>query len=157
MADDKIVTKKTAAKPSVSKKAPVKAAAVTKKAAVKPAAPAKKTPIRAATPPPPPRAPAAPLATPAPSLAAKKVAVRKTTAKKAAPKPAQQPPLAEKPVSIQHLSQVTPEGRLDMIREAAYFKAEKRNFAPGHDEADWAEAEREIDDLLARARSIFKR
>jgi hypothetical protein len=31
------------------------------------------------------------------------------------------------------------------IREAAYFKAERRGFAPGHDLDDWIEAEQEVD------------
>jgi hypothetical protein len=31
-----------------------------------------------------------------------------------------------------------------MIREAAYYRAEKRGFAPGHEFLDWLEAEREI-------------
>jgi sterol desaturase/sphingolipid hydroxylase (fatty acid hydroxylase superfamily) len=31
-----------------------------------------------------------------------------------------------------------------MIAEAAYFRAEKRGFAPGYDFVDWVEAEREI-------------
>jgi hypothetical protein len=35
-----------------------------------------------------------------------------------------------------------------MIREAAYFKAEKRGFAPGHELDDWLEAEEEIDKKL---------
>jgi hypothetical protein len=35
-----------------------------------------------------------------------------------------------------------------MIREAAYFKAEKRGFAPGHELDDWLEAEEEIDNKL---------
>jgi hypothetical protein len=64
-------------------------------------------------------------------------------------------PLEEKPVSLQHLAKVSAEQRLDMIREAAYFKAEQRNFAPGNDEQDWADAEREIDELLAKARQIY--
>nr|WP_246221759.1 DUF2934 domain-containing protein [Marichromatium bheemlicum] len=38
-----------------------------------------------------------------------------------------------------------------MIREAAYYKAEHRGFAPGHEGEDWAEAEREIDAMLAHA------
>jgi hypothetical protein len=96
---------------------------------------------------------------------AKKTVSRKTVAKKAptpaaspAPAPAAPRPqrsLEEKPVSFQHLAKVTPEQRLDMIREAAYFKAEKRNFAPGNDAEDWAEAEREIDELIAKARKIY--
>ena len=32
----------------------------------------------------------------------------------------------------------------DMIAEAAYYKAELRNFEPGHEEYDWLEAEREL-------------
>lgn len=42
-----------------------------------------------------------------------------------------------------------------MVRDAAYYKAERRNFAPGHEAEDWAEAEREIDELLAKARQIY--
>jgi len=64
-------------------------------------------------------------------------------------------PLEEKAVSLQHLAKVSAEQRLEMIREAAYFKAEQRNFAPGNDEQDWADAEREIDELLAKARQIY--
>lgn len=32
----------------------------------------------------------------------------------------------------------------DMIAEAAYYKAEKRNFEPGHQVEDWLDAEREV-------------
>ena len=37
-----------------------------------------------------------------------------------------------------------------MIREAAYFRAEHRAFAPGMDLEDWFAAEREIDGVLAQ-------
>lgn len=37
------------------------------------------------------------------------------------------------------------EERHRYIAEAAYFKAEKRGFAPGHEEQDWREAESEFD------------
>jgi hypothetical protein len=30
------------------------------------------------------------------------------------------------------------------IQELAYFKAEKRNFEPGHELEDWLEAEKEL-------------
>jgi hypothetical protein len=66
-----------------------------------------------------------------------------------------QPPLEEKPVGFQHLAKITPEERMDMIREAAYFKAERRNFTPGNDAQDWADAEREIDELIAKAQQIY--
>ena len=36
--------------------------------------------------------------------------------------------------------------RLRKIREAAYFKAEHRGFAPGHELDDWLEAEDEVDE-----------
>jgi len=34
-----------------------------------------------------------------------------------------------------------------MVSEAAYYRAEKRNFASGHEMEDWIEAEAEILDL----------
>jgi hypothetical protein len=36
-----------------------------------------------------------------------------------------------------------------MIEKAAYYKAEARNFAPGFEAQDWAEAEREVDAMLS--------
>jgi hypothetical protein len=176
--DKKIVTKKTAAKPAVTTKKVVAKATATGagKAPIKPPVSAKKTVARPAAPKPaaapaakPTPAPKPVTASPAPRMSnpppAKKTVSRKTVAKKAptpaaspAPAPAAPRPqrsLEEKPVSFQHLAKVTPEQRLDMIREAAYFKAEKRNFAPGNDAEDWAEAEREIDELIAKARKIY--
>lgn len=38
--------------------------------------------------------------------------------------------------------------RLAMIAEAAYFRAERRGFAPGAEVQDWLEAEAEIERLL---------
>jgi hypothetical protein len=35
--------------------------------------------------------------------------------------------------------------RLKKIAEAAYRRAQQRNFAPGHDIEDWLEAEKEVD------------
>lgn len=40
------------------------------------------------------------------------------------------------------------EQRHQRIRVAAYFKAEKRGFAPGHELDDWLEAEEEVDAQL---------
>jgi hypothetical protein len=37
-----------------------------------------------------------------------------------------------------------------MIREAAYFRAEKRSFDPSFDDQNWAEAVAEVDALLAK-------
>jgi hypothetical protein len=43
----------------------------------------------------------------------------------------------------------TSEERQQMISVAAYYRAERRGFAPGGAEQDWLEAEAEIDRLLA--------
>ena len=162
MADDKIVTKKTAAKPAApTKKAPAKAAApakaVTKKAVPKPAVSAAPAPAAAKTTAavsPKPAGAALP-----PSAAATGQAVSASKAKTGEP-PLADPkvpsvPLEEKPVSLHGLAEINPEQRIAMIREAAYYKAEKRGFAVGNDAQDWAEAEREIDELLAKARQIY--
>lgn len=42
----------------------------------------------------------------------------------------------------------TGEDRYRMIAEAAYYRAERRGFAPGHDLQDWLAAEIEVDELL---------
>lgn len=184
--DKKIVTKKTAAKPAATTKTPpARAAAESGKAPVTSTPGTKKTATRAATPKPTavsaapaakpapgPRpapipkpavkAPAAPgstmpSATPAQKTPARKVAAKKAPAAAAsATGPSPQPPVEEKAMSLQHLAKVTAEERLAMISEAAYYKAEKRQFAPGHEAEDWAAAEREIDELLAKAQKIYR-
>jgi hypothetical protein len=47
------------------------------------------------------------------------------------------------------VKRVSEEERRAMIARAAYFRAEKRNFAPGHELEDWAAAEEEVDRELA--------
>ena len=37
-----------------------------------------------------------------------------------------------------------PDARHDAIAKAAYYKAERRGFAPGSDMQDWLDAEREL-------------
>ncbi len=44
---------------------------------------------------------------------------------------------------------VTPEQRYQMIAEAAYYLAERRNFQLGDPVQDWLQAEAEIDRRLA--------
>jgi DUF2934 family protein len=46
---------------------------------------------------------------------------------------------------------VGPEQRAALIAEAAFFRAEKRGFAPGHEVADWLAAESEVDARLMHA------
>ena len=43
---------------------------------------------------------------------------------------------------------VSPEQRLAMIAEAAYFRAEARGFVPGEELQDWLDAEKEVDTRL---------
>ena len=38
--------------------------------------------------------------------------------------------------------------RAQMIAEAAYFRAERRGFAPGNEMSDWLEAEVDVEGLL---------
>ena len=47
---------------------------------------------------------------------------------------------------------VGPEQRAALIAEAAFFRAEKRGFAPGHEVEDWLAAESEVDAKLMSAR-----
>jgi hypothetical protein len=42
-------------------------------------------------------------------------------------------------------------GREQMIAEAAYYRAERRGFAPGAEIEDWLAAEREIEALVREA------
>jgi hypothetical protein len=41
------------------------------------------------------------------------------------------------------------ERRHSMVAEAAYFRAQRRHFDPGHELEDWLAAEAEIDRLLS--------
>jgi len=41
------------------------------------------------------------------------------------------------------------ERRRALIADAAYFRAQQRDFAPGHELEDWLAAEEEIDRLLS--------
>ena len=43
---------------------------------------------------------------------------------------------------------IDPEHRRALIAEAAYFRAERRGFAPGHEAEDWLAAEIEVDTAL---------
>lgn len=68
--------------------------------------------------------------------AVKKAAPRKTVVKRvSAPKAA---------------SFVDPAQRASLIAKAAYYRAERRGFAPGHELADWLAAEAEVDAQLLR-------
>jgi Protein of unknown function (DUF2934) len=49
--------------------------------------------------------------------------------------------------------QVSEEERWSMIARAAYFRAQRRNFAPGQELQDWIAAEAEVDRKLACSES----
>jgi Protein of unknown function (DUF2934) len=71
-----------------------------------------------------------------------------TTAKEPSPSTRKRPPLkktAAPPVGMT----VSADVRRGMIAEAAYLRAERRSFAPGHEEEDWLAAEKEVDAQLA--------
>ena len=85
-----------------------------------------------------------PRAAAAPKPAASKAATRKKTARKAAStraRPAAAPRSAAE--------------REEMVRTAAYFRAERRGFAPGYEWEDWLAAEAEVS-ALAVARPVPK-
>lgn len=44
--------------------------------------------------------------------------------------------------------------RRRLIEQAAYLRAERRNFEPGHELEDWVAAEAEVDNRLSHARKL---
>ncbi|MDP8983573.1 MAG: DUF2934 domain-containing protein [Pseudomonadota bacterium] len=44
--------------------------------------------------------------------------------------------------------------RRRLIEQAAYLRAERRNFMPGHELEDWVAAEAEVDSRLSHARKL---
>lgn len=53
--------------------------------------------------------------------------------------------------------QVTDEQREQMIREAAYFRAQRRGFPQGESAENWAKAEKEVDALLEQQAGVVGR
>ncbi len=49
---------------------------------------------------------------------------------------------------------IEPENRLAMIAQAAYYRAERRGFDPGHEVFDWLEAEAAVDAAISRGNSL---
>jgi hypothetical protein len=143
MADEKKIvpekakTKKAAAKKAVAKKTVTKKATSRRVVTKKKVAAAKKVATKKAV-----------AARPAAAAAARQSAPPQ-------PKPVSEPQSALLP--SESPSEVSPELRAAMIQEAAYFKAEKRNFAPGFEAEDWDEAEREVDEKLKRGNRLIAR
>lgn len=92
-----------------------------------------------------------------PAKAVKAAAPKTATAKAATPrktataKPAAKPAAAAKPKAARRPA-VTPDQRSYYIEVAAYYIAERRGFHGGSQLADWAQAEKEIEQLLAEGR-----
>jgi outer membrane biosynthesis protein TonB len=92
--------------------------------------------------------------------AKKKAPAAVTTAVVAAPVKKVRAPKAEKPaeqkaskakaspVKASKKPTVSPEERYKMVAEAAYYRAEQRGFATGHESEDWSASEAEIDAWL---------
>ena len=59
-------------------------------------------------------------------------------------------PMAEMASQTAQDRPVDPQIREVMIAEAAYYCAEKRGFAPGHELEDWLEAEAQIEVALRK-------
>jgi hypothetical protein len=57
-------------------------------------------------------------------------------------------PIAAKP----SVGEVTHKERHQLIAEAAYYRAEQRNFAPGYELADWLNAEDEVEFINSHPR-----
>lgn len=74
----------------------------------------------------------------------------RVTVKKRAPRKAAAQQIG---AAAQFTQFVDPEKRAALIAEAAYFRAEKRGFAPGHEQQDWLDAETEVDARLMRPES----
>ena len=62
--------------------------------------------------------------------------------------------LSETPNELLVSKGVTSEERNQLIAEAAYFRAEHRSFAPGHELEDWLTAEAEIEGRLLKTSAL---
>jgi Protein of unknown function (DUF2934) len=81
-------------------------------------------------------------------MAAKKEPERRSVERRAPPKAA---PKAAKPSVFNNnalnntaRADISPDELRKLISEAAYYRAKKRGFAPGHELEDWIQAEAEV-------------
>ena len=77
-------------------------------------------------------------------------------AKKDRPAPARKPaskapgPTRGEGFSAHARAEVSPDELRKLISEAAYYRAKKRGFAPGHEVEDWVQAEAEVKQRIGR-------
>jgi hypothetical protein len=136
--------KKTATKIPAKKKVATKTAVSTKEIPVKKAA--NKTAVNT-------RETKAKKATMKPAVSAKEAPAKKVTRETPAkPRQTTAKKVAKKSTTISKPQtssiSISSEERWKMIAIAAYHRAEKRGFSPGGEMQDWAEAEKEVDELL---------
>lgn len=83
-------------------------------------------------------------------MAAKKEPERRAAERRTPPKPA--PKSTPKPAfeisTNSARADISPDELRKLIAEAAYYRAKKRGFAPGHELEDWIQAEAEVMDRL---------
>jgi hypothetical protein len=79
-------------------------------------------------------------------MAVKKDTERRATERRAQPRSAPQNTAAAKPLSYTGETRVdvSPEELRKLISEAAYYRAKRRGFEPGHELEDWVQAEAEV-------------
>ncbi|MFI0413985.1 MAG: DUF2934 domain-containing protein [Candidatus Thiodiazotropha sp.] len=90
------------------------------------------------------------------SNAKKNTATKKTKAKVSKKKVAKKKTITKKRVAKKTMTKrsarasISPRERYEMIATMAYYRAEQRNFEPGHDVEDWLECESIIDSMLGK-------
>jgi len=77
---------------------------------------------------------------------------RRAAERRAAPKPA---PRSAKPSAFNDSARadLSPDELRKLISEAAYYRAKRRGFAPGHELEDWVQAEAEVTGRLSSPRT----
>ena len=85
------------------------------------------------------------------AVSKKKVAKKKVTAKKVVKKKVSAKKVTKKKAAARASKRgvISPRERYEMIATMAYYRAEQRNFEPGHDVEDWLDCERIIDEMMA--------
>jgi hypothetical protein len=76
---------------------------------------------------------------------------RKARAKSAVPKAGKPKARPAAKAPVRRAPAPAPARREEMVRMAAYFRAERRGFAPGSEWDDWLAAEAEVDALVEPA------
>jgi hypothetical protein len=88
----------------------------------------------------------------------KSTATTKTKAKVSKKKVAKKQAVAKKRVAKKAVAKnntghtISPRERYEMIATMAYYRAEQRNFEPGHDVEDWLDCESIIDSMLEKSK-----